>query len=237
MAGPVRKRRQASVFTPDQHEDLRWALGSQYEELLPILEKIVAGHKANRPSLDDMNRAHTKTAKNLAALCRRFLRDLKRVTPPWREVQQWEFGPPLTSAEVDERMLALNKSRSAVESLLEQTRVWEEIGSRLRRRKPGKQTENRLLLAKYVGLLMIAAGIRLTQHANVKNLPDGYATTQGGPFATTLQVVYAAAVEPVVDLYPDVATVTKALKGVPRDVRFRQGLQRWLLVLPVSLQP
>ncbi len=213
MAGPVRK----PVFTPDQHEDLRWALGSQYEELLPILEKAVTGYKSRRglPSLDDMYRAHVQAAKNLAELCLNFLRDLEKLTPPWREVQQWEFWAPLTPAKLDERMSALNKSRSAVESLLEQARGWEEIGNRLRPRKPGKQIEKRSLLANHVGLQMMAAGIRLTKYANVKPLPDGSATTQGGPLATTLQVVYAAAGEPpVTDLYPDVARVIKALDGV-----------------------
>ena len=203
----VGKRRQTSVFTVDQRHDLSWALGSQYEQLLPILEKAVAGYKARRalPSIDDEIRGHARAAKDLATLCLRFLRGLEKVTPSWRTVQQWEFGPPLAPAELEERMSALNKSRCAVEDLLEQARGWEQIGSRRRRRKPGKQTERRSLLAKYVGLQMMAAGIKLTKFAKVK--------TPSGKFATTLQVVYEAAGETVVDLYPDVDRAIKALEG------------------------
>ena len=42
MAGPVR-----SVFTRDQRDDLEWALGDEYKQLLPILEQVVAGYRAN----------------------------------------------------------------------------------------------------------------------------------------------------------------------------------------------
>ena len=61
---------------------------------------------------------------------------------------------------------------------------------------------------------MMRAGIQLTKHADVKTLPGGSATTQGGKFANTLKVVYAAAGEPVVHLYPDVRRVVEALKGL-----------------------
>ena len=100
-----------------------------------------------------------------------FLQGLEKVTPSWRTVQQWEFGPPPVPAELDERMAALNKSRCAVEDLMKQVQGWEEIGSRLRSRKPGKQTERRSLLAKYVGLQMMAVGIKLTKFAKVKTPP------------------------------------------------------------------
>ena len=134
--------RSVSVFTSDQCEDLDFELDSQYEQLLPILEKAVAAHRANQdlPSLEDTVRAHVETAEKLAAPCRRFLRDLEKMTPPWREVKLSSYGPPLTPAELNERMSALDKSRLAVERLLEETRMWEKI-SRWRRRKPGKQTE------------------------------------------------------------------------------------------------
>ena len=74
MTGPVRKRRQRPVFTYDQCQTLHWALGTQYEQLFPILEKATAGYKARRalPSLDDEIRAHARVAKDLATLCRRF---------------------------------------------------------------------------------------------------------------------------------------------------------------------
>ena len=215
MTGPVRKRRQRPVFTYDQCQTLHWALGTQYEQLFPILEKATAGYKARRalPSLDDEIRAHARVAKDLATLCRRFLQGLEKVTPSWRTVQQWEFGPPPVPAELDERMAASNKSRCAVEDLMKQVQGWEEIGSRLRSRKPGKQTERRSLLAKYVGLQMMAVGIKLTKFAKVKTPPGGHATTLGGAFTTTLQVVYEASDETVVDLYPDVARAIKALEG------------------------
>ena len=64
-----------------------------------------------------------------------------------------------------------------------------------------------MILAKWVGLQMMRAGIRLTSHANVKTTPD-----KG--LAATLKVVYEAAGETVIDLYRDVARVIKALKGL-----------------------
>ena len=72
--------RSVSVFTSDQCEDLDFELDSQYEQLLPILEKAVAAHRANQdlPSLEDTVRAHVETAEKLAAPCRRFLRDLEK---------------------------------------------------------------------------------------------------------------------------------------------------------------
>ena len=208
MTGPVRKRRQQPVFDDDQRETLRWELGDEYEQLLPILEKVAAGYRARRalPSIDDEIRAHTQAAEDLVVPCLRFLADLEKATPRWREVQQWSFGPPLTSAELEERMSALNKSRSVVETLLKQARAGENIGSRLRPRKPGKQTDRRAALARYVGVQMIIAGIKLTKYAKVK--------APSGKFANTLKVVYNASGETVVDIYPDVARAIEALEGL-----------------------
>ncbi len=214
MAKSVRDGKSLFAFTTDQRDDLELALGDEYKRLLPILERVAEGHRANQslPSFDDSVRTMVQAGKKLAAPCRRFLRDIEKVTPRWREVQQQSYGPPSTPAELDERMSALNNSRSAVESLLEQANKWEEIGRGRPRRKPGKQTVNRLSLAKWIGLQMIGAGIRLTKHAHLKTLPDGSTTTRGGKFATVLQVVYTAAGEPVKDLYQDVDKVVDTLQ-------------------------
>ncbi len=146
MAASVRDGGQGArsrpVFTEDQCDDLKEALGDAYARLLPILEQAVTGYRANQalPSHDDTVRTHVQAAEKLAAPCRRFLRDLEKVTPSWREAQRWSFGPPLTPAKLDERMSLLIQSRSAVERLLEETRMWEEIGQRRGRLKRVCQT-------------------------------------------------------------------------------------------------
>jgi len=215
-------RRQRPVLNRPQRAELQLVLEDKYEELLPLLEQGVCDYRAGLTLSDGREEArkHAEAAAAFERCSHRFLQALEAVLPIAQEACSLKYIPSTStglpspartmSDLVTLRWVTGDKTRAVLDELITDTRAWKDQASRFGRRKRGRQTGDRPVLAEWVGIKLARANIRLTKGAD-------------GRWARTLIVVYeAAGVRAPQDLFKDVHAAYQVLHEIFPEYAPRQ---------------